>query len=171
MVEFGNLKTTSVPCTILDVSSTGAGLEIVSALRPPDRFTLIWSDGLRKSCQVAWRRGKRLGVAFTDGPASTDEQAQLMTEEERAYKKEIGARLRQARQAFGYSQAEFAAKIDTAVGTISDAEEGETPIPLYRLMHIAQLLQVTPDWLITGKGRAPRGSVADMEESGAHAMG
>lgn len=156
IIEFGANHVSSVPCTIRDVSGTGAGLEVNSALWS-NRFTLVWSDGLRKPCQVAWRKGKRIGVAFTDGPASPDEQAELMTEEEQSHKKQIGVRLRNAREARGYSQAELAEVIHTSPEFFSLAEKGETRIHLYQLMHIADLLRVAADWLIAGTGPTPRG--------------
>jgi PilZ domain len=57
--------TTSVPCIVRNLSATGAALEINTPLWFPDRFTLIVpSDGLRKPCQIVWRRERRLGVAF-----------------------------------------------------------------------------------------------------------
>jgi hypothetical protein len=157
MIEFGNYKKTSVPCTIRDVSVTGAGLELVGSFRAPDQFTLILSDGLRKSCKVAWRRGKRIGVSFTDGAARADERAALMTEEDLASKRQIGARLRAARESRGYSQAELAKVIEEPCELVSAAENGEEVIPYYRMMKISDLLQVPNDWLIAGKGGTPRG--------------
>jgi hypothetical protein len=157
MIEFGNYKKTCVPCTIRDVSVTGAGLELVGSFRAPDEFTLILSDGLRKSCQVAWRRGKRVGVSFTGGAARADEQAALMTEEDLASKRQIGARLRAAREARGYSQAELAKVIQEPCELVTAAEAGEQVIAYYRMKLISDLLQVPNDWLIAGKGRTPPG--------------
>jgi hypothetical protein len=157
MIEFGNYKKTSVPCTIRDLSVSGAGLELVGSFRAPDQFTLILSDGLRKSCQVAWRRGKRIGVCFTDGIARADEQAALMTEEDLASKRQIGARLRAAREARGYSQAELAKVIQEPCDLVTAAEAGEQVIPYYRMMLISDLLQIPNDWLVAGKGRTPAG--------------
>jgi hypothetical protein len=56
----------TIPCTVRNISETGAALEINSPLWFPDRFTLgITSDGMRKACHVVWRKDKRIGVAFT----------------------------------------------------------------------------------------------------------
>jgi len=61
-IEFGG---NALPCTVRNLSASGAALEINSPLWFPDRFTLtIASDGSRKACHVVWRREKRIGVAF-----------------------------------------------------------------------------------------------------------
>lgn len=63
-IEFGG---TAVPCTIRNISSSGAALEVTSPLWFPDQFTLLLvSEGLRKACQIVWRREMRVGVRFTD---------------------------------------------------------------------------------------------------------
>jgi PilZ domain-containing protein len=62
IIGFG---TTSVPCIVRNLSATGAALEINTPLCFSDRFTLIVpSDGLRKPCQIVWRRERRHGAAF-----------------------------------------------------------------------------------------------------------
>jgi len=54
-----------ISCMVRNMSSTGALLEVESQVGIPDRFTLlIESDCLRRPCRVAWRKNKRLGVAF-----------------------------------------------------------------------------------------------------------
>jgi hypothetical protein len=46
----------SAICVIRDLSISGAGLEVVSSVEIPDRFTLaLRSDGLYFPCRVAWR--------------------------------------------------------------------------------------------------------------------
>lgn len=63
MIQFG--KDGAVPCTVRNISATGAALEVTSPLWFPDRFTLVVvSDGLSKPCHVVWRREKRIGIAF-----------------------------------------------------------------------------------------------------------
>ena len=55
----------AIPCTVRNISETGAALEINSPLWFPDHFTLcIHTDGVRKPCHIVWRREKRIGVAF-----------------------------------------------------------------------------------------------------------
>jgi hypothetical protein len=54
-------------CTMLDVSSGGARLELESSVVPPELFTLLLSklDGkLKRHCVVAWRKEKQMGVRF-----------------------------------------------------------------------------------------------------------
>ena len=54
------------PCTVVDMSHTGARLRVDLSNCVTDRFTLMLSrhefGGLR--CQVKWRRGASLGVMF-----------------------------------------------------------------------------------------------------------
>src|SRR5262245_21774406 len=100
MIEFdyGTGAIISVPCTIRDVSATGARLELNNSLRFSKEFTLIFSDDLRKACRIAWRRGRLIGSAFADGPASEDERAVMMTDDEQArHRRQVGARVGQAR--------------------------------------------------------------------------
>ena len=50
---------------IRDISETGAKLVFPSIPGVPDRFELhIQGKGLAYEAQVAWRRGKAIGVAF-----------------------------------------------------------------------------------------------------------
>jgi hypothetical protein len=61
-IEFGREK---ISCTILDLSITGASLQLSDSLPIPATFTLVVpKDGLRLICNVAWRRDFRMGVAF-----------------------------------------------------------------------------------------------------------
>jgi PilZ domain len=54
-----------IPCTIRDLSITGAALEIPDKIKIPETFTLIVpEDGLELPCSVVWRRDFRIGVAF-----------------------------------------------------------------------------------------------------------
>ena len=61
-IEFGGGV---IDCTVRNISETGAALEVVTPLYIPDRFTLVVpSDQFKRPCHVAWRREKRIGVAF-----------------------------------------------------------------------------------------------------------
>ena len=54
-----------VPCTVRNLSDSGARLEINSPLWFPDRFVLaVASEGWRKPCRVVRRQDKRIGVVF-----------------------------------------------------------------------------------------------------------
>ena len=54
-----------IPCTIFDLSITGAALDVSNLVHIPANFTLVVKeDGLRLGCHVVWRRPFRIGVAF-----------------------------------------------------------------------------------------------------------
>lgn len=54
------------PCFIVDMSLTGAQLRLQTAETIPDRFKLLLSrdESVGRLCQIRWRRGLLLGVAF-----------------------------------------------------------------------------------------------------------
>ena len=55
-----------IDCVIRNVSETGAALEVASPLGIPETFNLVISgDHSIRPCKVAWRKDKRIGVAFT----------------------------------------------------------------------------------------------------------
>ena len=109
IIEFDGARgAVSIPCTISDVSGTGARLKLDWSLSFPKQATLVFADGLRKTCQVAWQKRRLLGVAFADGVASPDEQARMMTEEEQAlHRRHIGAQVKAAREGRGYTEADI----------------------------------------------------------------
>lgn len=153
LVEFdnGTGRIVSVPCTVRDVSGTGTRLQLNSSLRVADVFTLVFKGGLRKTCKVAWRRGRLVGSAFTDGYASAEEQAQMMTVDEQSrHRAGIGDRIKAARQMRGYSEAQLAERIGVTAQFLAQAERGEADIALYQLMHVADLLMVSLDALVAG---------------------
>ncbi|WP_439363194.1 helix-turn-helix domain-containing protein [Bradyrhizobium sp. DASA03005] len=153
IVEFdnGSGSTVTVPCTIRDVSGTGARLELNASLWVAEQFTLIFRSGLRKGCRVAWRKGRLIGSAFADGYASADEQAVMMTTDEQArHRRGIGARVKATREARGYTTAQLAEHLSVTPAFVASAEQGEADIPLYQLMHIADLLMVGLDRLVAG---------------------
>jgi DNA-binding XRE family transcriptional regulator len=153
IVEFdnGTGSLISVPCTIRDVSGTGARLALNSSLWVAGQFTLVFESGLRKHCRVAWRKGRLIGSAFADGCASPDEQAVMMTEQEQSrHRLGIGERVRAARETRGYTEVQLAEHIGVSPAFVSSAEKGEADIPLYQLMHMADLLMVSLDALVAG---------------------
>ena len=55
-----------IDCVIRNISETGAALEVASPLGIPETFNLVISgDHSSRRCQIAWRKDKRIGVAFT----------------------------------------------------------------------------------------------------------
>jgi len=62
IIRFGGI---AVDCTIRNLSTTGALLEVSSSVRIPAEFTLfVPSDGLRLPCALVWRTEYRMGVHF-----------------------------------------------------------------------------------------------------------
>jgi len=54
-----------VSCTIRNISSIGAALDVSSAVSVPHEITLLMADGhLSQHCYVVWRRPRCLGVTF-----------------------------------------------------------------------------------------------------------
>jgi len=163
IIEFDGARgAVSIPCTICDVSGTGARLKLDWSLSFPKEATLVFADGLRKTCRVAWQKRRLLGVAFADGVASPDEQALMMTDEEQAlHRQHIGAQVKAAREARGYTEIQIANFLAVSPEFVSRAESGEVSIPLHQLTHLADLLLVDLDNLIAGPasiGLAPGGA-------------
>jgi hypothetical protein len=56
------------PCTVRDLSATGAALEFpdpVNIIPIAKAFTLIIpDDGLKLPCRIVWKSGHRMGVSF-----------------------------------------------------------------------------------------------------------
>jgi DNA-binding XRE family transcriptional regulator len=116
IIEFeGARGTVSIPCTIADVSGTGARLKLDWSLAFPKEATL------------------------------------MMTEEEQAlHRRHIGAQLKGAREARGYTEAQIADLVGVSPEFISGAERGEVSIPLHQLTHMADLFLVDLDSLVAG---------------------
>jgi hypothetical protein len=54
-----------VECTVRNLSSSGAALDVANPARLPPSFTLvIETDRLIRRCRPVWRSDKRIGVAF-----------------------------------------------------------------------------------------------------------
>jgi hypothetical protein len=53
-------------CTIIDMSESGAQLDVPGAPEVPDEFWLLvgGNSHVRRQCRVMWRSGKRVGVQF-----------------------------------------------------------------------------------------------------------
>src|SRR6516162_8687231 len=61
MVE---LRESVLPCKIMDLSDTGAGLALSGANHIPRFFTLLIPDHAPVFCQSVWRQQERMGVTF-----------------------------------------------------------------------------------------------------------
>jgi len=64
-IAYGDDRTL-VPCTLLDVSQSGARLMLPGNEDVPDDFMLLLSEHgrARRQCRVAWRRKDKVGVEF-----------------------------------------------------------------------------------------------------------
>lgn len=59
----------SLPCTVRDISDTGARLRIDGSMNAPDRFDLIIEiDGLEVPCEVVSRKASEIAVRFVSPP-------------------------------------------------------------------------------------------------------
>jgi PilZ domain len=55
----------SIECVIRNLSDIGANIEVSGATMPRDTFSLIIRpETIKRTCQVVWREGRRLGVKF-----------------------------------------------------------------------------------------------------------
>ena len=56
----------AIDCVVRNISDSGAALDVASPVGIPEHFILsILPDGSRHECRVAWRKQKRIGVAFS----------------------------------------------------------------------------------------------------------
>lgn len=62
-IVFNNGNCT-MTCHILDTSETGALLMVGDILLCPDQFILKPLTGPERACEIAWRRGTRIGVRY-----------------------------------------------------------------------------------------------------------
>lgn len=59
-----NAGRSTINCTVRNLSSQGAKLQVASVVGIPDTFDLVLEGHARQPCRVAWRSLKELGVAF-----------------------------------------------------------------------------------------------------------
>lgn len=59
-----NAGRSTIDCTVRNLSSKGAKLQVSSVVGIPDSFDLVLDGNARQPCRVAWRTLKELGVAF-----------------------------------------------------------------------------------------------------------
>lgn len=53
----------AIDCTVRNLSTAGAALDVTSPVGIPEHFTLI-ANGSHLPCHVIWRKEKRIGIAF-----------------------------------------------------------------------------------------------------------
>lgn len=58
---------TPVPCVVLDISESGARLDVDASATVPQHFKLLIDvDGSERRCEVVWRKENAVGVRFCD---------------------------------------------------------------------------------------------------------
>jgi hypothetical protein len=62
----------SIPCKLLDLSSTGARLSSERTL--PDAFYVMFGPEVKRWCSVMWRRRDQVGVKFVTEPVQAPSQ-------------------------------------------------------------------------------------------------
>ena len=68
-VAASNERRLTLPCTLRDISDTGARLKVSASVTLPDTFELIVEiDGLEADCEVIWRSASEVGVRFVGAP-------------------------------------------------------------------------------------------------------
>jgi hypothetical protein len=62
------------PCSISDISETGARIMLESECELPERFILLLtpSGEARRHCRLVWRNGLSAGVEFPTPPAQAE---------------------------------------------------------------------------------------------------
>lgn len=72
-----NERSSTLSCTVRDLSETGARLRVAQGQAVPAKFDLIIdSDGFEASCSVVWRRNEEVGVRFDAPPTIKSEKKQ-----------------------------------------------------------------------------------------------
>jgi hypothetical protein len=75
-----NERRLTLPCTVRDISETGARLQVPGSVVVPDKLTLVIEiDGFEVDCEVARRRPPEVGVRFVSAPRQgTPKRAQVV---------------------------------------------------------------------------------------------
>ncbi len=65
LMQFGDGGLSNA-CVIVDMSETGAQLEVPAGAEVPTEFSLLigGNANVRRQCRVVWRSGNKLGVRF-----------------------------------------------------------------------------------------------------------
>ncbi len=76
---------------------------------------------------------------------------EVMKESKQKYKKEIGARIRESRTEMGISLEELAERVGITAGFLGLIERGNRCTTAQRLNDLAQILGITPNYLLQGE--------------------
>jgi hypothetical protein len=64
-----------LPCTVMDVSATGAKLVLQAPAKLPDEFIVLLAKHAKvhRKCQISWQEGAAIGVRFViEHPKKSD---------------------------------------------------------------------------------------------------
>ncbi len=95
-----------------------------------------------------------------------------MTKQSRFYEQEptnggdgdsLAGRIVHAREEQGLTTAQLARRLGINTQTLHDWEAGDSEPRPHRLLRIAGMLNVSPTWLLTGKGESPPDSKLETE--------
>lgn len=70
---------------------------------------------------------------------------------EKAILNEIGKRIQQRRKQMGYTQEQIANMMDVSIQMVSNLERGNKSIRIENLVNLCQILQVSTDYILTGR--------------------
>lgn len=77
---------------------------------------------------------------------------------------DIGIRVREYREKLGYTREQFAEKLDISVTFAADIELGKKGMSLDTLIKICELLSVSADYIIWGRGERDGNSIAELTD-------
>jgi hypothetical protein len=60
-----------LPCALLDVSQSGARLDVPETAQLPEYFVVVLSEHIRRWARVMRRSGRQVGIRFVAEPQST----------------------------------------------------------------------------------------------------
>lgn len=75
---------------------------------------------------------------------------------------DIGIRVREYREKLGYTREQFAEKLDISVTFAADIELGKKGMSLDTLIKMCELLSVSADYLIWGKGEKAENNIVAL---------
>ena len=76
--------------------------------------------------------------------------------------KAIGERVKEHRNLLGYTQEQFAEKLDISLRFVADIELGKKGMSIDTLIKMCELLSVSADYLIWGKGEKAENNLAAL---------
>ncbi|MFN3465521.1 MAG: helix-turn-helix transcriptional regulator [Terricaulis sp.] len=98
--------------------------------------------------------------------ALIDQVSSAMDAKDEAFFQELGARLAEARDAHGLSQAELAHRLGIAQQTLAHYETGRSRVSVAMLLEMSRILRFSIDDMLSGRagGRSKRGPASRLEQ-------